>query len=107
MRTVIIAGVTIIMETILLWLLSLWIGVNVMEILLLGGISIFGLVWFFQHGSTYASNQVNSMTRGWTGLDAGGVRVFRFKFGPIVFGLLIFILISLVITVVYYGGDLA
>ncbi|MYL35123.1 hypothetical protein GLW08_04060 [Pontibacillus yanchengensis] len=102
MRTFVIAGVTIIIETILLWLFSLWLGVHLLEILLLGGISIFGIAWFFQQGSTYANNHINTMTRGWTGLDTGGVRVFRFKVGPVVFGLLMFILISLIITVIYY-----
>jgi hypothetical protein len=94
---------TAVLETIVLWLVSYIFDWNFLDIILLGGLAIFGGVWLFRLNSNQISNGYNAVAKGWTGQNTGGISPFQFNMSPVTSGLLLFIFISLVITVfVYY-----
>ncbi|MEQ2528431.1 hypothetical protein WMO40_17230, partial [Bacillaceae bacterium CLA-AA-H227] len=67
-----------------------------------GGVIIFGLLWLFLFSSNQSQNQYNARVKGTTGQEAGGVKLFRFRFSPISLGLVLFMVLSLCLTIVYY-----
>ncbi|RTR36228.1 hypothetical protein EKG37_01335 [Robertmurraya yapensis] len=93
---------TILIETGLLWVISIIFKWNLMEILFLGGVIIFGLLWLFLFSSNQSQNQYNAGVKGMTGQEVGGVKLFRFRLSPITLGLVLFMVLSLCLTIVYY-----
>ncbi|MFZ3579884.1 hypothetical protein [Virgibacillus sp. DJP39] len=50
-----------------------------------------------------SNNSFNGYEKGWTGQDAGGVKQFHVNFSPVMIGMVVFVIISLVVTVIYYA----
>lgn len=102
MKSFLAVILTILIETGLLWGISIIFKWNLMEILFLGGVIIFGVLWLFLFSSNQSQNQYNARVKGTTGQEAGGVKLFRFRFSPITLGLVLFMVLSLFLTIVYY-----
>lgn len=102
MKKVLIVFLTILIETGLLWAISVLIRWDLMEFLFLGGVVLFAIPWLFLYSSTHNQNVHNASIRGITGQDTGGVKQFQFRFSPIMVGLVLFMVLSLCLTVYYY-----
>ncbi|MFZ3590664.1 hypothetical protein ACOI1C_15780 [Bacillus sp. DJP31] len=102
MKVLIVLG-TVIVEAVLIYVISLLLGWNPIDMALLGGLALFGLVWMLQMNSVQQGNHETGYIKGTTGIDAGGeIKVFRFKLNPIILGMILFIVISAVATFIYY-----
>jgi len=93
---------TMLIETGLLWIISIIFKWNIMEILFLGGVVIFAILWLFLYSSTQSNNQYNAGVKGETGQDSERIKLFQFRLSPITLGLILFIVMSLCLTVFYY-----
>lgn len=102
MKKVYIIAITVAIETISLWLVSLFLGWNFIDTLLLGGLAIFGCVWMFKLHTNQTNNEFNAGTKGWTGQETGVIKPFQFKISSISLGLLIFVAVSFLITSIKY-----
>ncbi|KGX89820.1 hypothetical protein [Pontibacillus marinus] len=103
MKSFFIVFGTIFFEFLLILVIATFLGVQVMEVLFLGGAFIFGVIWLSGIEMNRVNNIAKAGTKGWTGLDAGQVKLFRFEITPIMFGLILFLIISLIITLIYYA----
>ena len=86
----------------LLWAISILINWNLMEFLFLGSLLLFAIPWLFLYFNNQNQNVYNASVKGMTGQDAGGVKLFRFRFSPIILGLVLFMVLSFCLTVFYY-----
>ncbi|QHE53403.1 hypothetical protein [Pontibacillus sp. HMF3514] len=103
MKSFLIVLGTVLFEFLLILVVAKLFGVQVMEVLFLGGAFIFGVIWLSGYEMNRVNNIVKAGTKGWTGLDAGQVKLFRFEITPLMLGLILFMIISLVITFIYYA----
>lgn len=92
-----------VLETIALWTVSLVFDWNLMDVLFLGSIGIFGVVWLVLLMINQSNNAYNGAEKGWTGQNAGEVKQFHVHFSPVMIGMVVFIIISLIATVIYYA----
>ncbi|MGN7941679.1 hypothetical protein [Virgibacillus sp. 6R] len=102
MKKTLIVVLTMLIETGLLWILSIIFKWNLMEILFLGGVVIFAILWLFLYSSTQSNNQYNAGVKGETGQDSERIKLFQFRLSPITLGLILFIVMSLCLTIFYY-----
>ncbi|WP_421381855.1 hypothetical protein ACOJQI_21235 [Bacillus salacetis] len=93
---------TIAVEFGILSLAAVIFDFNLINTFFVGGLSIFCAVWLFSLFTHQSSNTLNAGIRGWTGQDAGDIKPFQEKFGPIKMGLAAFIGVNLLITYFYY-----
>lgn len=96
-------ALVIVMEAVALWIVSLVFTWNVMDVLFLGSLAIFAIVWLTSLWTNQANNAYNGEVKGWTGQNAGGVKQFHVRFSPIMIGMVMSVIISLIATVVYYA----
>jgi len=94
--------VTVAFETVILWLVTLFFGWSLIETLFLGGLAIFGVVWLFQLNVNQTNNEYNATAKGFTGKESGVIKPFQFSLSPITLGLLLFLMVSFLITVITY-----
>ncbi|MBM6618672.1 hypothetical protein [Bacillus suaedaesalsae] len=102
MKNVVVVMGTILMKCILLLGIAYLLGWKFIDFAILGGVALFGTVWFFQMNSVQKNNQENSYLRGMFGNDTPKVSVFRFKMNPVLIGMIVYIILSGVTTFVYY-----
>lgn len=102
MKKATIVFITILVETGFLWFISDIISWQFVDIIFIGGIIIFGIVWFFQLDKNQNSNVFNANRKGWNGEGEAEVKPFEFELSSVSLGLLLFIVISLLVTVVTY-----
>lgn len=102
LKNFLIIILTMLIETILLWAVSIFIGWDFMETIFLGGLLIFAIPWLYLFFSNHERNLYNANVKGMTGVDIGGVKLFQFRFSPIIIGLILFMIISLFLTIYYY-----
>jgi len=102
MDKVYIIAVTVVIETILIWLVSLFFGWSFIDTIFLGGLAIFGCVWLFLLNNNQINNEYNAVTKGQNGQVTGVIKPFQFKMTPITLGLLLFLVVSFLVTVVKY-----
>lgn len=102
LKKTLIVVLTMLIETGLLWILSIIFKWNLMEILFLGGVVIFAILWLFLYSSTQSNNQFNARVTGETGQDSERIKLFQFRLSPITLGLILFIVVSLCLTIFYY-----
>jgi hypothetical protein len=103
MRKAFVVIVTMLIEGGLLWGVSEIFQWNLMEILFLGGLLIFGVIWLFVFYTNQIHNEINVGAKGWTGQDAGGIKLFQFRLSPITLGIVLFMVLSFCLTVFYYA----
>ncbi|MYL34964.1 hypothetical protein GLW05_15375 [Pontibacillus yanchengensis] len=103
-NNVIIVVSTIMIEALFLGLLSYLMGWKFIDTAFVGGLALFGVNWLSSFSESQSSNVLNATVKGWTGLDAGGIKLFRFTLSPIRVGLLLFMLIAIIGTFTFYSS---
>lgn len=93
---------TLLVETALIWGVSILLNWKMVDIIFLGGLALFGLIWFFQLNSNRQSNAENAHLKGWNGQNGGAITPFQFKSSPVIIGLLLFIVVSFCVTAFTY-----
>ncbi|WP_421385213.1 hypothetical protein ACOJQI_10760 [Bacillus salacetis] len=104
MKKALIVILTILIEAGLLWLVSIFFGWNFMDVIFIGGLLIFGGIWLYLLFTNQNNNGFNASVKGWTGQDAGEVKIFRFKVSPVILGIILFMGISFGMTIFYYSA---
>lgn len=102
-KTLLIAGGTIVVESLAISALAIIIHVKLIEILFLAGVFIFGVFWFWQFGMNRSSNMDKAIIKGETGLKSGDIKLFRFQITPVMLGIISFTLVSFIVTCIYYA----
>lgn len=102
MKKIVIVILTMLIETGLLWAISILINWELMEFLFLGSILLFAIPWLFLYFNTQNQNAYNVSAKRMTGQDTGGVKLFRFRFSPIMTGIVLYMVLSLCLTIFYY-----
>lgn len=102
MKKAVIVILTMAIELGLVWALSILINWNLMEFLFLGSLLLIAVPWLFLYFNTQNQNMFNASVKGITGQEAGGVKLFHFRFSPIILGMVLFMFLSLCLTVIYY-----
>lgn len=102
MKKMHIVMLTIFAQAIGLFILSLVIKWNYVDMLLLGSILLFGVSWLFPMHVNHTNNQYNAYEKGWTGKDTGAITPYIFRLNSIVLGQIIMIVLSIIITAIYY-----
>jgi len=91
-----------VIEAIVLYLVSSLIGWNYVDTIFIGSILFFGISWLFSLYSHQINNEFNAYEKAWTGKEAGTILPFIFKMNSIIVGQILFIILALLITVIYY-----
>ncbi|WP_430788066.1 hypothetical protein VBD025_18115 [Virgibacillus flavescens] len=94
---------TLALEAIVLWVVSVVLTWNFMDILFLGSLGIFAIVWLLLMWTNQSNNSFNVSEKAWTGQDAGGVKQFHVHFSPVMIGMVLFVVGSFVMTIIYYA----
>lgn len=102
MKKIIIVSLTILIQAIGLYVLSLFIHWNYVDMLLLGSILLFGVSWLFPMHLNHTNNQYNAYEKAWTGKELGTIRPFVFRVNAVILGQIIFMVLSIVITGIIY-----
>ncbi|WP_336824904.1 hypothetical protein [Sporosarcina sp. USHLN248] len=102
MKKIVIVILTMLIETGLLWAISILINWELMEFLFLGSILLFAIPWLFLYFNTQNQNAYNVSAKRMTGQDTGGVKLFRFRFSPIMTGIVLYMVLSLCLTIFHY-----
>lgn len=102
MKKSIIILITIAVEFIILYLVSCFIGWNYIDTVFLGSILVLGISWLLPLYSNQVNNQFNAHSKAWTGNEGETIKPYIFRLNAVIIGQIIFMLISLVITFLYY-----
>ncbi|VDG96817.1 Uncharacterised protein [Lysinibacillus sphaericus] len=105
MKNILIVILTMLIETGVLWAISIFIHWDLMELLFIGGLVILAIPWLFLYFTNHKQNVYYANLKGMTGQDAGRIKLFRFHFSPIIIGLVLFIVLSLCLTIYHYYDD--
>lgn len=102
MKNIVFFFFTILTEILILAGLARFFNWKFIDIMLLGGVLIFGLVWLLKLYSNQSRNQYNAFSS----IDYKEnlkVTPFYLKVSPFILGLIVFNLVSLVITIAVYA----
>ncbi|CEG23419.1 hypothetical protein BN1080_02395 [Planococcus massiliensis] len=102
MKILVIIITTAAVETAVLWAISLFFDWHFIDIMLLGGLLIFGAIWLLQLYSNQTNNHYHAFSRIDNRQETPQAVPFYFKISPLIYGLLLFNLMSFVITVVKF-----
>lgn len=105
MKRIVIILLTMLVEVVMLLGLARYLGWAFMETIFLGSLLIFAVPWLFSFVLNHNRNVYYSNVRGMTGGEAGAVRVFRLRISPAMIGLLLSMVISFLLTLIYYYED--
>lgn len=89
-------------ETCLLWAISIFIQWDFMEFFFLGGVLVFTILWLFLYFNNHNQNIYNARMKGMTGEVTERVKLFRFRLSPITIGLVLYMVLSFCLTIYYY-----
>ena len=101
-KALLIILLTVVIEAIVFWVVSLAFGWTVVDTYFVGGLVTFCAIWLFTFITKQSSNRFNASIRGWTGQDAGEIKAITFGMGPVKMGLVLFILINFIFVFLYY-----
>ncbi|AIF65370.1 hypothetical protein SAMN04489762_2719 [Terribacillus saccharophilus] len=104
MKKTLAVCLTIVSEFLLIWLIAIIFSINMMEILTLGGILVFAVIWLFSLAVRNSNNQSHAHNKGFLGFKTGDIQLFRFQVSPVIMGVLLFVLISIILTAIYYAS---
>ena len=93
---------TLIIETILFWFVSILFGWSFINTIFLGGIFIFGCAWFYKFYITPRTTKYNTSEKDWIEQDTDIIKVFHFLNSPFTIGIFIFLIISFIISIIAY-----
>ncbi|KLV26835.1 hypothetical protein CHH55_13175 [Niallia circulans] len=102
MKKLIVIIITILIEATLIYVVSKLIGWRFSDLVLVGSVLIFGVYWLFGLNINQTNNLLNAGNKGWTGMETGSVKIFTLKVNSVILGQIIFIILSLILTVAIY-----
>jgi len=92
---------TLICETGIIKIVSLLLGWKFIDTIFLGGLLLFGAVYLYRLIIHQENTFFNAHIEGWTWQEKG-ISPFQLRISPIIFGMIIFVVISFIITLVAY-----
>ncbi|SDY50176.1 hypothetical protein SAMN04488156_101686 [Bacillus sp. 166amftsu] len=92
----------IILEVIGIFLFSKIVDWSFIEVFFLSSLSIFGVSWLTTLNMNRNANMDHAVYKGMTGVETGEIRPFQINWNPFTFGTSILVVISLIISVIYY-----
>lgn len=101
MKSIYIILATLTVETLIIWFASYLLGWNFIDTILLGSLLLFGIVYLFRLYIHQTNATFNANIAGWTWEEAG-IGPFHFRISPIIIGLILFIVISILVTFITY-----
>lgn len=104
MKKSIAVSLTIIVEFLLIWLIAITFSINLVEILFLAGIFVFAVIWILSLAVRNSSNQSHAHNKAFLVYKTGDIQLFRFQISPVIMGVLLFVLISAILTGLYYAS---
>ncbi|PES35164.1 hypothetical protein [Bacillus thuringiensis] len=95
-------SLTVVVELALIYLFSLLVGWSFIETFFLGSLAIFAIMWLI-----IMSNHRNNITdhvisKTLTGVETGEIKPFQIVLTPSIMGTLSLVLVSFIITAIYY-----
>ncbi|KFN01981.1 hypothetical protein D0U04_08985 [Bacillus clarus] len=93
---------TIILELAGIYLFSKMVGWSFMESFFLGSLAIFAIIWLIIMSIYRNNNMDHAVNKNLTGVETGEIRPFQIVFTPYIAGTLSLVVISLIISIVYY-----
>ncbi|PGB03939.1 hypothetical protein [Bacillus toyonensis] len=95
-------SLTIVVELALIYLFSKLVGWSFMDTFFLGTLAIFAITWLIIM-STHRNNMTDhAISKTLTGVETGEIKPFQFIFTPYIAGTLSLVLVSFVVTAIYY-----
>ena len=104
MKKILAVCFTMVVEFLLIWLIAIIFSINLMEILFLASILVFAVIWLLSLAFRNSNNQSHAHNKGILGYKTGDIQLFRFQVSPIIMGVLLFVLISIILTGIYYAS---
>ncbi|KAA0762660.1 hypothetical protein [Bacillus sp. SH5-2] len=95
-------SLTIVVELALIYLFSIMVGWSFMDTFFLGSLAIFAITWLIIMSNYRNNNMDHAVSKTLTGVETGEIKPFQFVFTPYIAGTLSLVLISFVITAIYY-----
>ncbi|MDH2888812.1 MULTISPECIES: hypothetical protein [Bacillus cereus group] len=95
-------SLTIVVELVLIYLFSKWVGWSFMDTFFLGTLTIFAITWLIimsKHRNNMTNHAINKTL---AGVETGEIRPFQIVVTPYIIGTLFLVFISFVITAIYY-----
>ncbi len=102
MKKLIIVLITMLVEVALIGGVSYLFNWVFIDILFLGALAIFGIIWLYNWNSNQLRNEMHATDKGINGVHTGAIQVFEFKMGPVRLGMLLFLIISFGISIYKY-----
>ncbi|HDR7661024.1 hypothetical protein [Bacillus wiedmannii] len=95
-------SLTIVIELALIYLFSKLVGWSFMETFFLGSLAIFAIMWLIIMNTHRNNITDHAISKTLTGVETGEIKPFQIVFTPYMAGTLSLVLISFVITAIYY-----
>ncbi|EMI9085798.1 hypothetical protein COD05_11775 [Bacillus cereus] len=95
-------SLTIVVELALIYLFSLLVGWSFMEAFFLGSLAIFAITWFIIMSNHRNNITDHAISKTLTGVETGEIKPFQIVLTPYIMGTLSLVLVSFVITAIYY-----
>ncbi|CAM3837045.1 hypothetical protein BAQ48_23335 [Bacillus luti] len=95
-------SLTIVVELALIYLFSILVGWSFMDTFFLGSLAIFAITWLIIMSNYRNNNMDHTINKTLTGVETGEIKPFQFVFTPYIAGTLSLVLISFVVTAIYY-----
>ncbi|PER24519.1 hypothetical protein [Bacillus cereus] len=95
-------SLTIVVELAFIYLFSILVGWSFMDTFFLGSLAIFAITWLIIMSNYRNNNMDHAINKTLTGVETGEIKPFQFVFTPYISGTLSLVLISFVVTAIYY-----
>ncbi|MGG2095504.1 hypothetical protein AB1283_23475 [Bacillus sp. S13(2024)] len=93
---------TISVEVAAIFLFAKFVDWPFIESFFLGSLAIFSITWLLLLNMNRNANMDRAITKSFTGLNTGEITPFQIRMNPYMAGTLLLLIISLIITVIYY-----
>lgn len=95
-------SITIVVELAIIYLFSKMVGWPFMESFFLGSLAIFAITWFIIMSNHRSNITDHAISKTLTGVETGEMKPFQIVLTPYIMGTLSLVLVSFVITAIYY-----
>lgn len=95
-------SLTVVVELALIYLFSLLVGWSFIETFFLGSLAIFAIMWLIIMSNHRNNITDHAISKTLTGVETGEIKPFQFIFTPYIAGTLSLVLVSFVVTAIYY-----
>ena len=95
-------SLTVVVELALIYLFSLLVGWSFIETFFLGSLAIFAITWLIIMSNHRNNITDHAISKTLTGVETGEIKPFQIVLTPYIMGTLSLVLVSFVITTIYY-----